>query len=283
MKRYLTSEGLNLVIAIPLTAQAHTLGVLMCGTRAVRTLTAEERSLLASIGQQVGMAVENARLYKLAEATAVVAERQRLGRELHDAVTQTLFSASLIADVLPQLSERNPAEGKRRLAELRDLTRGALAEMRTLLYELRPAALAEMSLGDLLRQLGEATKGRARVPVIVDAVNVCPLDPAVQVALYRIAQEALNNVAKYANATQVWVSLSCTQNEGEGQIVDLSVTDNGCGFDRTDLSPTGHLGFGIMEERAAGIGAHLSVESAPGKGTRIVVRWSESGRKGGVK
>ena len=96
---------------------------------------------------------------------AVAAERSRLARELHDAVTQTLFSASLIAEVLPRLWERDPAEGLRRTAELRQLTRGALAEMRTLLLELRPATLTEVELRDLLRQLCEALTGRARIPV----------------------------------------------------------------------------------------------------------------------
>ena len=185
MKAFLTRAGVNLVLSIPLVAKAQVLGLLVCSTKSLRVVSAEERSLLASIGRQVGMAMENARLYKQAEETAVSAERQRLGRELHDAVTQTLFSASLIADVLPRIAERNPAEAKRRIAELRDLTRGALAEMRTLLHELRPASLTEMSLGDLLRQLGEATTGRARVPVAVDAASLCPLEPVVQVALYR--------------------------------------------------------------------------------------------------
>src|SRR5690606_10269796 len=102
------------------------------------------------------IAIENSRLRSSAEQAAVAAERSRIARELHDAVTQTLFAASLIAEVVPNLWERNPNEGRRRLAELRQLTRGALAEMRTLLLELRPSTLAEVELSDLVRQLGEA-------------------------------------------------------------------------------------------------------------------------------
>jgi signal transduction histidine kinase len=105
-----------------------------------------------------------ARLYEQAEEAAVATERNRLARDLHDAVSQTLFSASLIAKVLPRLWERKPEEGRRRLEEVRRLTRGALAEMRTLLLELRPKALVEADLGDLLRQLTEAFIGRARIP-----------------------------------------------------------------------------------------------------------------------
>ncbi len=124
-------------------------------------------SLLAAIGQQIGVAVENAHLYQQAEETAAAAERTRLARELHDAVTQTLFSASLIAEVLPDLWDMNENEGRRRLEDLRQLTRGALAEMRTLLVELRPDALIQIPLSDLLRQLCESLVGRVRLPIEV--------------------------------------------------------------------------------------------------------------------
>ena len=129
------------------------------------------------------MAIENAQLYQQAQLAATIEERQRLARELHDAVTQTLFSASLIADVLPRLWERSPDEGHRRLEELRQLTRGALAEMRTLLMELRPAALVEVELSDLLRQLGEAFTGRARLPVQMDIDEGIEIPPDVKVSL----------------------------------------------------------------------------------------------------
>ena len=104
-------------------------------------LTPEELSLLSSIGKQIGVAMENAHLYEQAEQAAIAAERNRLARELHDAVTQTLFSANLIADVIPRIWKRNPEEGMQNLEELRQLTRGALAEMRTMLLEMRPESL----------------------------------------------------------------------------------------------------------------------------------------------
>ena len=157
------------------------------------------------------MAIENARIYEQAAELAALEERQRLARELHDAVTQTLFSASLAAEVLPRLWERNREAGLRCLSEVRQLTRGALAEMRTLLLELRPAALVETELEALLSQLAEAVTSRARIPVTVQAVPHCNLPPEVQVALYRIAQEALNNVAKHAEARHVEVDLQCTR------------------------------------------------------------------------
>jgi signal transduction histidine kinase len=218
---------------------------------------------------------ENARLYEQAQQTALLEERQRLARELHDAVTQTLFSSSLIADVLPRLWERDPAEARRRLDEMRELTRGALAEMRTLLYELRPTALTESPLGDLLRQLVEAAIGRARLPVAltVDGQSGPGGLPAdVQVALYRIAQEALNNVAKHARADRAEVSLVYRASG-----VELSVGDDGQGFDLAQRPP-GHLGVGIMHERAAAVGAIFAIASRPGEGTRVRVTWSRNGR-----
>ena len=127
-------------------------------------------------------------------------ERIRLARDLHDAVSQTLFSTSLIAEVLPRLWERNKEEGLKKLEEVRQLTRGALAEMRTLLFELRPAALADAELSDLLRQLAESVIGRARVPVTLEVEGTCAIPPDVKIAFYRIAQEALNNIAKHSGS-----------------------------------------------------------------------------------
>jgi len=275
LRTLLRNAGLRLAVSVPLRAKGKTLGVINLGARTWRRLTPEEISLLAAIGQQIGVAAENARLYEQAEQSAAAAERSRLARDLHDAVSQTLFSASLIAEVLPRLWERNPDEGRRRLEELRQLTRGALAEMRTLLLELRPTALTEVELGDLLRQLAEAITGRARVPVAVDAEGEGPLPPDVQVALYRIAQEALNNVAKHAGASRAEVKL-CIQSDQ----VELCVSDNGCGFDQNQISPE-HLGLGIMGERAQAIGATLNVTSELGKGTQISVVWQEGRSKDG--
>jgi PAS domain S-box-containing protein len=204
---------------------------------------------------------------KQAQESAASAERNRLARDLHDAVSQTLFSASIIADVLPILWQRNPEEGKRRLAEIRELTRGALAEMRTLLLELRPAALIESDLGALLHQLGESVTGRARIPVSVEVIGKFDLPTDVKITYYRIAQEALNNVVKHSGGTLAKVSLVYGL-----QAVELSVSDNGKGFDPSIISPDS-LGVGIMQERAKNIGASFEVHSEIGAGSRITVVW----------
>ena len=155
-----------------------------------------------TLADQLAIAIENSRLYEQASELAASHERQRLARDLHDAVSQTLFSVSLIAEVLPRIYARDPDQGAQRLEELRQLTRGALAEMRTLLLELRPAALAEANLPDLLKQLGEAVTGRARIPVEVVSEGSPELPSDVRLAFYRIAQEALNNVAKHSGASR---------------------------------------------------------------------------------
>ncbi|MBK9925060.1 MAG: PAS domain S-box protein [Anaerolineales bacterium] len=206
-------------------------------------------------------------LAEKAAEEAVTADRTRLARDLHDAVTQTLFSASLTAEVLPELWEMDVDEAKKSTEELRQLTRGALAEMRTLLLELRPAALTQTRLGDLIKQLCDAFIGRSRLPIILNIDGDCALPPDVQIAIYRIAQESLNNVFKYARATQVNVSLFLF-NDG----LRFEVCDNGIGFDISTSKPTS-LGLRIMRERAEAIGAEYHISSTPGSGTCVEVVW----------
>jgi signal transduction histidine kinase len=144
--------------------------------------------------------------------------------------------------------------------------------MRMLLLELRPASLAETSLTDLLKQLSEAVIGRARIPTEVDLDQAAQPSPEVTIALYRIAQEALNNVVKHAGASRARVILRASPPEaGEG--LTLVVEDDGCGFDPDDVR-SGRLGLGIMAERAESIGADLTIESPLGGGTRVTVVWA---------
>jgi signal transduction histidine kinase len=237
-----------------------------------RTFADEEIQLAVAFGDQVALAIDNARLREQVQQAAATAERDRLARELHDAVTQTLFSASLIAEALPRVWEQSPESGRRGLEELRRLTRGAAAEMRTMLVELRPVALTEKPLGELLRHLTEAMSGRARVPMELSLDGNCRLPPDVQIALYRIVQEALNNIAKHASASQVSVELCCRP-----QRAVVSVSDDGAGFDPAEILPD-RFGLGVMRERAQGIGANLNIDSQPGQGTRILVLWQEKRR-----
>jgi signal transduction histidine kinase len=151
--------------------------------------------------------------------------------------------------------------------------------MRTLLLELRPASLVEARMHDLLRQLGEAATGRTGVPVQLTVEGQYELPPDVHVTLYRIAQEALNNVVKHAKASAVQVHLTQSRlpaddGKQERLTAELIVTDDGIGFDPQSIQPD-RLGLGIIRERAEAIGASLVIDSKPGQGTRIAVVWEE--------
>ncbi len=264
------SEGIRSFLLLPIQIGSEVFGVFNVSFTHPHAFGGGEQRLFTALAQRAALVIEKAQLYEQAQESAVVEERSRLARELHDAVTQTLFSASLIAEALPPIWESDQNEGQRLLGEMRRLSRGALAEMRTLLLELRPAALAEASLGDLLRQLAEAIAGRKDVSVAVEVEGECTLPSAVHVSLYRIAQEALNNVVKHAHASQVTVGLL-----SGGERVELSITDDGRGFDPGCVLPD-RLGLGIMRERAQAIGATLTIESAPAHGTRVTIVWEES-------
>ncbi|HOQ06674.1 MAG TPA: GAF domain-containing protein [Clostridiales bacterium] len=238
-----------------------------------RDITNEDLTLAMSFADQAALAIDNTRLRKQAEETAVLAERNRLARDLHDAVTQTLFSASIIAEVIPKLWDRNREEGMKRLEELKQLTRGALAEMRTLLFELRPATLVEAPIEDLLRQLGEAVTGRARIPVKLDIKAAAKLPAEVKVVFYRVAQEALNNIAKHSGAKNAAVELSVNEDPNLGIIVaSLRVSDDGKGFELQNVN-SGRFGLSIMKERAEAAGARISIKSKPGCGTKVELEW----------
>ncbi|HEX5688588.1 MAG TPA: GAF domain-containing sensor histidine kinase, partial [Roseiflexaceae bacterium] len=197
---------------------------------------------------------------------AVLEERRRLARELHDSVTQSLFSMSLLAQVLPDLWEVDREEARAGLLQIRDLTRGALAEMRALLFELRPAELGARGLAPALREYASAFSQRTSIGVAVDHIGAVEIPEPVEQAFFRIAQEALTNIARHAGARQVRVRL-------EGQRpVRLQIADDGQGYQVGDVG-AGKFGLTSMHERAAKIGARLQIESAPGKGTTIRVEW----------
>lgn len=268
------ADRFQAVLAAPIVVNTEIYGAIILYYPTPRSFSEEDVSLTVTLGDQAALAIENARLRTQAEQTAVAAERSRLARDLHDAVTQTLFSANLIAEVLPDAWTADPEEGRQLLGELRQLNRGALAEMRTLLLELRPSAVVETRLDDLLRQLADAVTGRTGLPVNLDLSERQDIPEEVHLALYRIAQEALNNVVKHARASQV--SVTCTvlpePEAGDIEQIALVICDDGRGFD-LEQSCQHRLGLDIMEERAAAIEAVLAVKSNVGEGTEVAVVW----------
>lgn len=207
--------------------------------------------------------------------TATVAERNRIARELHDSVIQTLFSTSMLADVLPQVWESDPAKGKEKLEELRRAVRGALAEMRTLLMELRPSAIADAHMQQLIRQLVDSTMGRTGIDVTWRIEGEVDLPAERKVVVYRMIQEALNNIVKHAQADNVQVVLRNT-----GHVLELIIIDDGIGF-APDAVSGDHFGLKMMRERVEANGGNLQIATRPDEGTELHAVWNGRSRTGG--
>ena len=250
-------------LGVPLIHKDNVIGMLALAAMTPDFYTARHGRLTMAFANQVATAIENARLYEQAQQLATLEERQRLARELHDSVTQTLFSMTLLGEALPQILDRDPERARERIARLNDLARGALAEMRALIFELRPESLEREGLTAALEKQAAALRSRH---LLVVEVTLCPepnLPLEMKDDLYRIAREALHNTVKHANATYVTLQLALTA----GAIM-LEVTDNGAGFDPSGDFP-GHLGLRSMRERVGRLGGELRIESAPGRGTRV--------------
>ncbi len=212
---------------------------------------------------------EQKRALEQERALIAAQERERMARDLHDAVSQTLFSANVIAEALPRLWKRDPGGAEQQLNSLSEYTRAAMAEMRLLLLELRPASLIQVELPVLLQQLCNAMQARKRIGFRTEVANKSfEVPPHVKLAFYRVAQESLNNVIKHSLASETTIMLRQSETG-----MALIVNDNGRGFDVHTVAATS-MGLEIMEERASEIGASLTVDSAPNQGTRIVLSWS---------
>jgi signal transduction histidine kinase len=199
---------------------------------------------------------------------AIREDRQRLARDLHDSVIQSLCAGTLMAEALPTLWAHDREKGQRMLTSLHEITSTAVSEMRALLLELRPGALMEVSLGELLTQLVATVRGRIKGSIQLKVDEDVKLPPAVHVTFFRVAQEGLNNAVKHAGARKVEVSLWAAGNGAW-----LAVQDDGVGFARGDAAEP-HLGLKIMRERSDAIRATLVVDSAPQQGTTITLRWA---------
>ncbi|HZC79009.1 MAG TPA: histidine kinase, partial [Ktedonobacterales bacterium] len=258
------------LLIVPIVVQDEVYGCLALYYTVQCRFLPEDVALAMAYGDQIALAIANARLQQHIERDAIDAERNWLARELHDTVTQEIFSASLLAQSIPRLWEPHQSAAEHALEELHKLTRGALAGLRMLLFELRPVTLEQVPLPDLLRQLGEVMTTRAGAPVAVciEGADALLLPTAVKPALYRVAQEALANAARHARAHAISVQL-CHRRTGR---IVLAVEDDGSGFDPVRI-PVGHFGLAMMRERAQGIGATLHVKSRPGTGTRVIAEW----------
>ncbi len=264
-------------VGLPIRARRRVLGVLgVLKEKEQPQFKVDEITLLMSIADHVGVVVESARLRQLAEQAAVLEERGRLARELHDSVTQSLYSLALFAEWGRRLFESGELESaKQRLIRIGETTQHALKEMRLLVYELRPAMLEQDGLGGALQRRLDAVEKRAGVEVSLLAEPLFNLPSRVEEGLYRIAQEALNNALKHATASLVTVRVHADE-----QRIRLEVEDNGVGFTPHTVSDKGGLGLVSMQERAEQLGGVLTMISSPGEGTTVKVELRNPKSKG---
>jgi PAS domain S-box-containing protein len=259
---------------VPIVLQDQIIGFINIFNDEPNSIDERDIERLSTFAGQAAIALDNARLYSKSQELATVEERQRLARELHDSVSQTLFTASAMAESALRQWVVDPIKARNLMEEVHQLSLGALAEMRLLLLELRPAALARTSITQLLKQYLEPIRSRRGLAMVLDVSDDLPLEPDMKLLVYRIVQEALNNIDKHAQAAQVTIRL---QQQGEQLL--LTIQDDGRGFDAAAVTGTS-LGLGIMRERAEAAGGTLTLDSVIGRGTTIQVTIPNRGAKG---
>ncbi|MBN1137190.1 MAG: GAF domain-containing protein [Anaerolineae bacterium] len=269
--RFLADEHLpetRSELVIPLRAGDNVIGTLDLQRAEKDAFGPEEVLVLQSLGDQIAVAIENARLYDRSRALAVVEERNRLARELHDSVTQSLYGLVVFAGAAREVIEAGDGQRARQhLSRIEGAAQKALKEMRLLLYELRPPTLAEEGLVGALQQRLNAVEDRTGLQVRLLVDGEIDLPAPVEEGLYRIAQEALNNALRHAGAGSVTVRL-----QADAERLELVVEDDGCGFDVAAAADRGGLGLASMRERARALGSQLEIQSRPGAGTTVKVR-----------
>jgi signal transduction histidine kinase len=230
------------------------------------TFDAHDRELIELLAAHAAIAITNARLYERSRELSILSERNRLALELHDVVSQKLFSLNLAAEAATTLLDRGPEEARPQLERVRDLARDALAELRALIFGLRPAELERDGLNGVLRKEATMLQRVHGVKVQVDADGEAPhLEPACAGEILRIVEEALHNAVRHAQADTVTVRL-----HGTGRELHIEVADDGIGFDPTDPElRSHHLGLTSMEERARELGGRLTLAASPGNGTVV--------------
>ncbi|MEI5099812.1 GAF domain-containing sensor histidine kinase [Streptomyces sp. PmtG] len=258
-------------LGLPIRYGDETLGALFLANKRCQKPTGgcgfdeDDEELLSILAQHAAIALTNTRLYERSRELTIAEERSRLAHELHDAVSQKLFSLRLTAQAATALIDRDPARAKDELQQVAALAAEAADELRAAVVELRPAALDEDGLVATLRTHTQVLDRAHSASVTFESTGVRALPAAQEEAMLRVAQEALHNALRHADADRVAVIL---EKHGTGAV--LRVTDDGRGFDPRATRRAGrHLGLVSMRDRASGVGGRLTVESEPGKGTTI--------------
>jgi PAS domain S-box-containing protein len=252
-------------MAVPMIVRGEVISMLILASSQPGYYEPEHADLAMAFGQQAGIAIEHARLYEQAQRTVALEERQRLARELHDSVSQVLYGIGLAAQTARALIEHDPTGAIRPLDYIASLAQTGMAEMRALIFELRPESLETEGLIAALQKQAAALSARHGVPIPAMLGDEPGIPLADKEGLYRIAQEAMHNAFKHARPSRVELSLGRVEDE-----LVLKVSDDGQGFDPEESFP-GHLGLHSMRERTAKLSARLDIQSTPGKGTAVRV------------
>ncbi len=255
-------------LGVPIVVRGEVIGAIyLADKEGASTFDEGDEQVIGLLAVHAGVALEHARLYETSRELSITEERHRLARELHDDTVQTLFSLSLRAEVAAGLVRSDPDAAVAEICRIQDLARAATAELRAVVFELRPAALATEGLVAAVRSRLDLLARSSGLAVALDVTGSAALDPALEVTLFRIVQEALTNAARHARATRVDVTIDL-----EPHLVTVSVSDDGLGFDPANPAVRARRrGLTSMRERAEAAGGNLVVESAPGAGTTVRV------------
>jgi len=263
---YHRNPNLQSLLVIPLYMDDVSIGVIDVVNKP-GGFTNDDMRIMSLFADQAAIAIENIRLHKQSEQLAVVNERQRLARDLHDSVTQTIYSLSLYADATQKALQGNKVDkALDHLDELRKMVREAMLDMRLLIFELHPPILQKEGLATAIKIRLESVEARSGIRTEFNVVDEIGLPVETETELYRIAQEALTNVVKHAKANHVNVSMQYFQD-----IFKLKVQDNGIGFDSEEASKGGGLGLRGIQERVQRMNGSISVISTPKIGTTLEV------------
>ena len=259
--------GFDTIINIPIRFEGNTLGILTVIWAAESNLTAENIALLSAVAERLGSAIQNDHLRQISRNAAILEERRRLARELHDSVTQSLYSLTLLAEAGKDLLAQNDLIRLEKCqGDLAENSVRALKEMRMLLFELRPPVQGEINLAKILEDRLEAVERRAGVKAVLEVDENLSFSSEVHEELFRVATEALNNSLKHSGANSVLVKLQFLERG-----VLMIIEDNGRGFD-VRSNRLGGMGLSTMRERVERLGGMLEIGSEPGQGTRVSIK-----------
>jgi PAS domain S-box-containing protein len=266
LREFLEANDVRAQMSVPIVADGEIFAVFNVYYAARHEFGEDERRLFVALAQRAGLAIENARLYEAARGKAALEERQKLARELHDSVSQALYAIALNASSVAELLPSEAGKARDLVGDVLRLADAGLAEMRALIFELRPESLETEGLAGAIEKQVAAVQARHNLLVKTRLCLEPDVSLAIKEAMYRIAQEALHNIVKHARASTIELVL-----EERAAQLELCITDDGKGFDPS-ATFAGHLGLHSMRERAAALGGTLDIQSTSGQGTRVSVQ-----------